>query len=168
MIDITDITCLIESPKEFSLFYKQQKYSAFCNLWHEKKSQGRVARDATDLDMQISNCYLNNHNVHDNVRSFVLKGRLQLLPCYSLLHTYYPLSYDKRCMICNHPSETVSHSLSGCRKYKSIYEARQNRIVDLINNNRLGGVMVKASASRAEDRGSTPGWVIPKTLKMEF
>ena len=34
--------------------------------------------------------------------------------------------------------------------------------------NRLGGVMVKASASRAEDRGSIPGRVMPKTLKMEF
>ena len=33
---------------------------------------------------------------------------------------------------------------------------------------RLGGVMVKASASRAEDRGSIPGRVMPKTLKMEF
>ena len=33
---------------------------------------------------------------------------------------------------------------------------------------RLGGVMVKASASRAEGRGSIPGRVMPKTLKMEF
>ena len=36
------------------------------------------------------------------------------------------------------------------------------------NPNRLGGVMVKASASRAEGRGSIPGRVMPKTLKMEF
>ena len=32
----------------------------------------------------------------------------------------------------------------------------------------LGGVMVKASALREEDRGWIPGRVMPKTLKMEF
>ena len=31
------------------------------------------------------------------------------------------------------------------------------------NIHRLGGVTVKAAASRAEDRGSIPGRVIPKT-----
>ena len=34
--------------------------------------------------------------------------------------------------------------------------------------NRLCGVMVKASASRAEGRGSITGRVIPKTLRMDF
>ena len=34
-------------------------------------------------------------------------------------------------------------------------------LVDL--SDRLGGVMVKASASRAEDFGSIPGRVMPKT-----
>ena len=33
---------------------------------------------------------------------------------------------------------------------------------------RHGGVMVKASALRAEDRGSIPSRIISKTLKMEF
>ena len=38
----------------------------------------------------------------------------------------------------------------------------------LFLGDRLGGVMVKASALRAEDCGSIPGRVMPKTLKMEF
>ena len=32
----------------------------------------------------------------------------------------------------------------------------------------LSYVMVKASASRAGDRGSIPGHVLPKSFKMEF
>ena len=45
-----------------------------------------------------------------------------------------------------------------------------NRIIYMKGRrlDRLGGVMVQASASRAEDRGSIPGRVMPKTLKMKF
>ena len=35
--------------------------------------------------------------------------------------------------MCNHPSETVSHILNGCRKLKDMYTKRHNRIVDLVH-----------------------------------
>ena len=38
------------------------------------------------------------------------------------------------CQLCNHPSETVSHSLNGCTRYKAMYQSSHNRIVDIINN----------------------------------
>ena len=50
----------------------------------------------------------------------------------------------------------------------SLFGPLFNRVILYLIGDRLGGVMVKASASRAEDRGSIPGRVMPKTLKMEF
>ena len=50
----------------------------------------------------------------------------------------------------------------------SLFGPLFNRVILYLIGDRLGGVMVKASTSRAEDRGSIPGRVMPKTLKMEF
>ena len=124
----------IESPTGFSMFYKDNKYTEFHRLLLDKEVQGRITREATDIDMTSSAHVLKNHNVKDEVRSFVLKGRLQLLPCRSLLHTYYPATYSKVCSLCNHPTDTVSHALNGCTKYSSNYQARHNRIVDLVHD----------------------------------
>ena len=129
-----EVTYVIESPKGFSMFFKEHKYLGFSNAWHEKKSQGRVVRETTEVDRQSSNHFLKNHKLHDDVRSFVLKGRLQLLPCHSLLHVYYPQTYDKRCSLCHHPTETISHSLNGCTRYTGMYQARHNRVVDILEN----------------------------------
>ena len=73
-----------------------------------------------------------NHNVEDKIRNFVTKCRLQLLPCQSLLSLYYPNVHTKNCENCNFYSETVSHVLNGCIKFKDIYQKRHNRIVDLL------------------------------------
>lgn len=66
----------------------------------------------------------------DDLRSFIIRGRLQLLQANSLLHIYY--NVGKHCRLCNHPSDTVSHVLNGCTKLKDIYQKRHNRIVDII------------------------------------
>ena len=47
----------------------------------------------------------------------------------------------------------------------SLFGPLFNRVILYLIGDRLGGVMVKASASRAEDSGSIPGRVMPKTLK---
>ena len=38
----------------------------------------------------------------------------------------------KKCVICNFPSDTVSHVLNGCIRFKQMYQDRHNRIVNLI------------------------------------
>jgi hypothetical protein len=89
-------------------------------------------RDATQVDHKLSNAYLSNAKLKDVIVSFIVRGRLQLLQCNSLLSLYYPNQYTKRCTLCNHPTETVSHVLNGCTKYQAYYQSRHNRIVDII------------------------------------
>ena len=80
---------IIESPKGFKKFFKNLKYNEFLSAWEEKKSQGRVFRETKGfVDTKTSNSYLRNHSLHDKIKSFVIKGRLQLLPCQSLMHVY--------------------------------------------------------------------------------
>ena len=64
--------------------------------------------------------------------SFVVRGRLQLLQCNSLMALYYPHECARQCSLCNHPTETESHVLNGCTRYQAMYQARHNRLVDVI------------------------------------
>jgi len=111
---------------------KRKKLSERADAWREKHSQGRIAREATAADHKLSMAFLSNMKLRDNVVSFIIRGRLQLLQCNSLLATYYPLQYSKSCALCKHPSDTASHILNGCTKFQKLYQARHNRIVDLI------------------------------------
>ena len=45
---------------------------------------------------------------------------------------WYPQTYTKQCKLCNNPSDTVSHVLNGCTGFNLMYQARHNRVVDLI------------------------------------
>ena len=91
-----------------------------------------MTREAGNINHRLSAAYLNNHNITDNLRSFVARSRLQTLQCESLLALYYPKSYTKACKICHHPSETVSHILNGCTTFQRLYQHRHNRIVDIL------------------------------------
>ena len=124
-----------ESGIGFSLSYKNKRSLQFKEDWHKLKSQGRVSREVDDcVDVRGSGTFLQNPKLNDRLASFVLKGRLQLLPCQSLLHIYYPHIHTKGCKLCPHPSETASHVLNGCPRFKSAYQKRHNRIVDIISD----------------------------------
>ena len=84
----------------------------------------------------------------------MIKGRLHLLPCGSLLHIYYPNSSSKRCASCNHPADTVSHSLNGCSKFKNMIQERHNRIVNIIYDKLKG--MKKENTIVLKDSLVTP------------
>ena len=130
-----EITLTFESPKSFAFTYKKKCQDMFQSSWKKLKSQGRIARELDgSFDCRGTTAVMRNNNIHDKVREFVVKGRLQLLPCQSLLHTYYPTIHTKRCPMCNHPSDTASHALNGCTKYKDIYQARHNRLVDIVHS----------------------------------
>ena len=95
-------------------------------------SQGRIVRENESINYKLSFAFLDNLNLKDDIKTFAIKGRLQLLECDSILHTWYPLSYQKHCKLCANPSDTVSHILNGCMPLKSYYIERHNRIVKLI------------------------------------
>ena len=128
-----DVSFSIAFAKPFYTVFKNARLDAFHADLLSKSSQGRVAREVSGcIDTKASSSFLSNHTLSDDVRSFVSRGRLQLLQCNSLLHLYY--NVPKLCMLCRFPSETASHVLNGCRELKNIYSKRHNRVVDILHS----------------------------------
>ena len=92
--------------------------------WKSLTSQGRLCREV-NIDNSVSHSFLRNFKLTDSVSQFVYKGRLQLLECNSLLTVYYPDSVSKNCKNCNHPTETASHVLNGCRVSGELHQQTQ-------------------------------------------
>jgi len=134
VISVEDsVSFTIDCPKVFYNTYKREKLKQIEHEFITKHNQGRIVREAgPHADCRASSVCISNHKLSDSLRSFVSRGRLQLLQCDSLLSLYYPGSYTKSCKLCNHPFDTVSHVLNGCTKFQPMYQKRHNRIVDLI------------------------------------
>ena len=95
--------------------------------------QGLIFRENEgEIDEKFTSLIYKRHRLPDEIRTFICKSRLLILECNSRLNLYYPEVYQKRCKLCNHPSDTVSHILNGCTHFQSLYQKRHNRIVDLI------------------------------------
>ena len=125
-----DTSIQIPYPKPFYSRYKEMKLAEFETTWKALSSQGRVAREISScVDCRISATYLTNHKLKDELRSFVCRGRLQLLQCNSLLHLYY--NTPKQCYICSFIRYRITHSehLSSFQKYVPT-ETQQNRRFD--------------------------------------
>ena len=129
-----EISMTFNSPNNFYTVLKQQLLQRHETQFKAKQSQGRVTREAGNVNHRLSAAYLNNHKITDNLRAFVARSRLQTLQCDSLMSLYYPTAYNKSCKICHHPSETASHVLNGCTKFQRLYQQRHNRIVDILYN----------------------------------
>ena len=131
------ISFQFRDPKAFYIKYKETKMTQFEEMWHSMLSQGRVAREISkSVDHRNSSTFLGNHMLTDDLRSFVCRGRLQLLQCNSLLHLYYGI--PKHCRLCGFPSDTASHVLNGCTKIKNMYQKRHDRMVNLIHDKVVG------------------------------
>ena len=98
--------------KTFYEMFKYVKLDEIANELASLKSQGRIIREATSVDHKLSIAFINNNKLKDKIKHFEIKARLQLLECNTLLHTYHPTLYTKRCSLCNHPNDTSSHILN--------------------------------------------------------
>ena len=107
---------------------KSQHLNNRITRFKTKISQGRILSTPC-IDFQISNNYLTNTAINDNLVKSIFKTRLQLLECNSLLHRYYPHVYPKSCLLCNNPFDTVSHVLNGCMIFNDLYIKRHDKIV---------------------------------------
>ena len=87
------------------------------------------------VDKSLSYAHLTNLHLSDKLVTFVVKAKLQLLACNSLLHVYYPDRVEQRCARCGFYTETVSHILNGCQSSKSLYQKRHNRIANILTRN---------------------------------
>ena len=96
-IDGTTTPVHCEHPKAFYFAFKENKLKQKEDDFKSLSSQGRVCREAApDADMCLSSNYLCNHKISDEIKSFVVRACLQILPCNSLLNTYYNI--DKDCV----------------------------------------------------------------------
>ena len=80
---------MLENSQVFLKCFKQLKLTSKLDEWKETVSQERIAR-AVSIDSSLSSSDLVNFHLIDSLVKFVLKARLQLLECNSLLRTYYP------------------------------------------------------------------------------
>ena len=112
---------------------KNQHMNNRISRFKTKLSQGRILNSPC-INYQISNTYLTNTAINDNLVKFIFKTRLQLLECNSLLHCYYPRVYPKSCLLCNNPFDTASHVLNGCMIFNNMYTKRHDRLVNHIHS----------------------------------
>ena len=67
----------------------------------------------------------------DNLVKFVLRARMNQLPCNQLIH-FWNKEHDKKCVMCNHHTESVVHLMNSCKRFKDLYSRRHDRIVDAV------------------------------------
>ena len=101
--------------------------------WIGLKLQGKLAC-LPDSDHTISHAIFKNYAVDEDIITFTVKARLQVLPTRLNLSLWYPNTFPPHCLHHDHTpvTETLSHILNGCYVYKGMYIARHDRIVDLI------------------------------------
>ena len=155
MIDGSDARVHCEHPKAFGMTYKGNKLEQMEREFKTLSSQGRVCREAAeDADMRLSSAFLTNHKLSDDIRSFVVRSRLQLLQCNSLMHTYFNTS--KECTQCGFFTETVSHIMNGCREMKNMYQKRHNRVVDMLHSKICATKTISENVKVIKDSVITP------------
>ena len=115
----------------------KNKYTAKAlEYWKNLRNQGNTkVRAIPFADMSVSNQHLINLNLPDMLVAFVVKARLHVLETNAMLAVYYPNTYDGRCHLCNHPTDSVSHVLNGCMIFRAMYIERHDRTVKLISDN---------------------------------
>jgi hypothetical protein len=129
-----EVEMVFDNSQAFFTCFKKLKLDNKLTDWKDKVSQGRIAR-ADNIDCTLSSAHLVNLHLSDSLVRFVLKARLQLTECNSLLHIYYPGTYAKSCPRCGFYADTISHALNGCRESKNSIQKRHNRLASVVMRN---------------------------------
>src|SRR4029434_7334550 len=78
-----------------------------------------------------------NNAIGEDILCFTVKARLQVLPTKYNLALWYPNTHHPHWIMHSNPNqhlESIAHIVNGCSKYKELYTARHDRIVDLISS----------------------------------
>ena len=104
--------------------------------WTGLRLQGKLA--CLDFaDHSVSHSMYRNAAVGEDILCFTVKARLQVLPTKYNLALWYPNTHHPHCIMHSNPNqhlESIAHIVNGCNKYKGLYTARHDRIVDLISS----------------------------------
>lgn len=129
-----DVALMCESGKATYIVVRQTQMSKDISHWESLTNQGKILSVLHHCNMSVSYQHLNNVKLSDKLCAFVVKSRLHLLETNTMLATWYPQMYTRRCHLCNHPNDTVSHVLNGCPNHKSYYIDRHSRTVQHVLN----------------------------------
>ena len=53
------------------------------------------------------------------------------IPCNQLIH-FWNKEHDKKCVMCNHRTESVAHLMNSCKRFKDLCSKRHDRIVNAV------------------------------------
>ncbi|XP_033977699.1 uncharacterized protein LOC117475536 isoform X4 [Trematomus bernacchii] len=112
------------------------KQSEIKQHWCGLRLQGKLACLGF-ADHSVSHSVFKNAAVGEDVLTFTIKARLQVLPTKYNLSTWYPHIHTPFCL--NHQDsqqhrESIAHITNGCNAYKRLYIARHDRIVDIVSD----------------------------------
>ena len=101
--------------------------------WTGLRLQGKLAC-LSCADHSVSHSFFKNTALSEDIVTFTVKARLQVLPTRLNLSIWFPLTQVPHCLhhTTEQITETLPHILNGCHVYKGMYIARHDRIVDLI------------------------------------
>ncbi len=83
------------------------------------------------IDRKISHQIYYGWKHSDSLVKFVLRARMNQIPCNQLIH-FWNKDHEKKCFFCNHHTESVAHLMNSCKKFKDLYSKRHDRIVDAV------------------------------------
>ena len=85
-----------------------------------------------NIEQKISQQVYNGLKLSDSLVTFVVRARMNQLPCNQLINMWNK-EHEKRRTLCNHNIESVAHLMSSCRKWKDLYPRRHDRIVSTVS-----------------------------------
>ena len=82
----------------------------------------------------VSHSFIKNTALNEDIITFTVKARLQVLPTKLNLSIWFPSTQAPHCLhhTTEQITETLPHILNGCHAYGGMYIARHDRIVELI------------------------------------
>ena len=85
-----------------------------------------------NVDEKISNTIHYNWKLNDELLTFFVKARLNILPTNFTLYIWNR-DNDPRCQFCNQCTESMAHLLNGCQsEFGNFYSKKHNRIVNYL------------------------------------
>ena len=104
------------TAQRYLIMLQQQKQQ---HHWTGLKLQGKLAC-LPDADHTVSHTIFKNYAVDEDIITFTVKARLQVLPTRLNLSLWYPNTFPPHCLHHDHTlvTETLSHILNGCYVYE--------------------------------------------------
>lgn len=101
--------------------------------WSNLKLQGKLTK-LPCVDHSVSHTIYSNATISEEILTFCVKARLQVLPTKYNLSLWFPSSHYPLCLQHNPPQhlESVALIMNSCSSFKELYTARHDRLVDLI------------------------------------